>query len=557
MEDELDFDKIKKIKERMELNEYLYSYILLKKENYNITEIDENEKIYEVSLKEQDIVFKISEQGKQDAEKIERVLKGEYIKECIKECINKKYMEKKINDESLSDDLIKYIINILNINSGNQILDICSPNEKFSFVTEKEVNEVQIDAFEDDDYYYQLNRVKKYINESNINLIHNNILIAEVKTNKYDVAFFDSKAILLYDNQRSVKECLKRDIKEIVGNEIKDTQSTFWMLACKIINSLNKHGKAVIITSVLYLQSMFDTEIRKKLIEKGYIESIIELPIESKRLSRIKYLIVLNKEGNNKKTIDFIDLKDCYCQYKGKNIFDINSVGEHYNNKTTVNIENIKEFDYSLNPNLYYNSEKITINNPTNFSELVIDYGRGYQIFRDMERYVVENEEDANCKMLGIGNIDEDGNLDNNYILLNLHEGKDIKNYLLEDGDLLLSARGEKIKKHVLKVKKGEKIISNGSVFYVRVNKEKINPLFLKIFLDSKKGEIILNKAKIGNVIPLLSLKTLLKMNISCPPMEEQKKIIEEYQKKEEEVKKVQEKLEKLKRDLDKIRNKV
>ena len=162
---------------------------------------------------------------------------------------------------------------------------------------------------------------------------------------------------------------------------------------------------------------------------------------------------------------------------------------------------------------------------------------------------LVDNDEDMNYKVLEISNINDDGEIETNLKRIN-SKGKNLNRYLLKDGDILISSRGEKIKKCLIRIKEKESIIANGSINIIRVNRNKIDPLFLKMFLDSEKGAITLNNIKSGVTIPSINVGELNKIMVPCPSIQEQSKILLKYKDKLEEIESTKIKLEKLKKDL-------
>lgn len=69
-----------------------------------------------------------------------------------------------------------------------------------------------------------------------------------------------------------------------------------------------------------------------------------------------------------------------------------------------------------------------------------------------------------------------------------------------------------------------EKWIATGNIIVFRPNKEKINPYYLKVFLDSEKSRKILKLVQTDTSIISISTRALKNMVISAPPMTHQKK---------------------------------
>ena len=159
---------------------------------------------------------------------------------------------------------------------------------------------------------------------------------------------------------------------------------------------------------------------------------------------------------------------------------------------------------------------------------------RGYQASKEeMIKMKVQEPTEANYKILEIGNIDDYGEIASSLTLINSEKiGKKLDRYLLKDGDIVITARGEKIKLAYIKLKENEKIIANGSINVIRTDKKKINPIYLKLFLDSPKGKQTLENIKIGREkTPSLNTGALKRIDVPCPILEKQNEIAEKYEK--------------------------
>ena len=95
-----------------------------------------------------------------------------------------------------------------------------------------------------------------------------------------------------------------------------------------------------------------------------------------------------------------------------------------------------------------------------------------------------------------------------------------------------------------------ERIIANGSINVIRVDQNRLNPLYLKTFFDSEKGNIALNNIKSGVTIPSINVGELQKMIVPCPSMEEQRKIVDKIEVKLEIIQSTAKRLEELKKEL-------
>ena len=230
-----------------------------------------------------------------------------------------------------------------------------------------------------------------------------------------------------------------------------------------------------------------------------------------------------------------------------------NAINIYDNDYILVSEDEIIKNEFSLNPNLYL--KKVEIKNGIQLSNIITDIFRGYQITSaQVKSMSVNDENEANYKVLEISDISFEGEIGNNLYLINSKE-KNFDRYLLRKGDIILSARGDKTKVAIFDIDEKERIIANGSINVIRVDENKIEPLYLKMFFESEKGKITLNNIKSGVTIPSLNIGDLQRIEVPCPPMEEQKKLVDEYKLRQEVIDSTKNRLEQLKLELKEIVN--
>ena len=82
-----------------------------------------------------------------------------------------------------------------------------------------------------------------------------------------------------------------------------------------------------------------------------------------------------------------------------------------------------------------------------------------------------------------------------------------------------------------------------------------MEPLYLKMFFDSEKGDLTLENIKTGITIPSINIGVLQKILVSCPPLEKQKEFAEKYKLKLDIIQSTTKRLEKLKDELKNLAN--
>lgn len=440
---------------------------------------------------------------------------------------------------------------LLDIKDGSEIMDLYSGIGKIDEVFARNHKNIVIDGFELNDSALEIAKIKMYAIQNNNVHYYKKDVLSDSFENKYQYAVADIPFISRYDKE--VQKSLENDCKNL-NIELSSRISTTWITAIKILFALKENGKAVITTMKGSLFNTLDREIRKELIEKGYIEAIIDLPNKIVPYTNTEIsFVVLNKSKKNKK-IKLVNLKDCSLMQGKINIIDLEKAKNVIENESIeVDYKEIKDNNFSLNYNTY--TGNVEIENGIELGKVTWDIFRGYQITSaEINKMLVENEEDMNYKILEISNINDDGEICAELKMINSGE-RNLDRYLLRDGDILISARGDKIKKCLIHIGYDERIIANGSINVIRADQNRLYPLYLKTFLDSEKGNISLNNIKSGVTIPSINVGELQKMLVPCPSMEEQRKIVDKIEIKLEIIESTTKRLEELKKELKNMAN--
>ena len=343
---------------------------------------------------------------------------------------------------------------LLDIKDGSEIMDLYSGIGKIDEVFARNHKNIVIDGFELNDSALEIAKIKMYAMQNNNVHYYKKDVLSDSFENKYQYAVADIPFISRYDKE--VQKSLENDCKKL-NIELSSRISTTWITAIKIIFALKENGKAVITTMKGSLFNTLDREIRKELIEKGYIEAIIDLPNKIVPYTNTEIsFVLLNKSKKNKK-IKFVNLKDCYLMQGKINIIDLEKAKKVIENESIeVDYKEIKDNNFSLNYNTY--TGNVEIENGIELGKVTWDIFRGYQITSaEINKMLVENEEDMNYKILEISNINDDGEICAELKMINSGE-RNLDRYLLRDGDILISARGDKIKKCLIHIGYDERI---------------------------------------------------------------------------------------------------
>lgn len=314
--------------------------------------------------------------------------------------------------------------------------------------------------------------------------------------------------------------------------------SSEWAYIRAMRKMLKKGGKGIafIRASLLYLES--EKEFRKELLESGTLEGVVLLP-EGLLLNTGLQIAMLVLSDNNDR-IKMVNAASYYEKIKFRNVLTdtardrilelyVNgsaNLGDDSDDYTEVPPETIADNAYSFDPMRYVLDEKVCFTNARKLSEGTRDIFRGAQITSDKQKEMSNLCGKApNGYLLNLANI-SNGYMDEELVEVYIDKIEKYKKYMLQDGDVIISARGTKISTAVAKNIKDRNIIATGNLIVVRCN-DTLEPYYLKAFFDSDDGDLCLRVAQTGSTIFAINPKQLCELQYDSIDMEKQRQIAE------------------------------
>lgn len=147
------------------------------------------------------------------------------------------------------------------------------------------------------------------------------------------------------------------------------------------------------------------------------------------------------------------------------------------------------------------------------------------EIFRG--RAITKKAVFGNIRVVNISNIG-DNEIDYAGLEYLQEEERKVSTYLLQEGDILLSARGTVIRSAVFQAQ-NYPCIASSNLIVIRPNLKRLDSVYLKIFLDSPIGNKLISSAQQGTVVINISYRDLKGLEIPCPLLEKQKAVAKEY----------------------------
>jgi len=263
-----------------------------------------------------------------------------------------------------------------------------------------------------------------------------------------------------------------------------------------------------------------DKEYRNALLRNGYIEGIIELPAGILGSIGIKVCMVILSSGNKKvKLIDATEMLGPMPKKMNRMEMPVDKIAQLY---FSVDVPSRKKEDLinssNLLPSIVLLDSGVVKNG--------IPLGEVAEVFSGTQ-YTIRNFEDrfgdrpTGYRILTSGDI-EDGLVDWKRLQIIDYNDEKFDKYAVKKDDVVVTSKSSKVKTVVIDINPQEKILVTGGMIIIRPDVTKINPTYLKMFMDSEKGKNSLKKIQKGETIISLKPTDLSTLNVPMISLERQ-----------------------------------
>lgn len=279
-----------------------------------------------------------------------------------------------------------------------------------------------------------------------------------------------------------------------------------WLFVDRLLDGLVGHDhRAVAIMCLRCLYSKEDKEYRNLLLKSGWIESIIELPAGSLSFGGVKVCVVVFSENN--KSVKILNCDDVIDGAKGR-FSNYRLPYEKVIGKLDIaprkDVEELLNAN-SLVPSSLIASEGVSFEGVPLKDLAEVITGCQYTS-KHFENMFVNRQ--TGYRILTSSDI-QDGVVDWDRLQsIDYNESKFDK-YAVKKDDVVVTAKSSKVKIAVVDIEPNEKILVTGGMLIIRPNTNKLDPTFLKIFLNSNKGQAALRMIQKGSYIVSMNAKDL------------------------------------------------
>ncbi len=308
-------------------------------------------------------------------------------------------------------------------------------------------------------------------------------------------------------------------------------------------------GKAVVLVSAgnLY-RGGSEARIRKNILAYDLIETVISLPANMFYSTGIETAIIVlnnNKPSQSEKQLQFIKVNDEMTRgtriNKQLKAEALEQILELYHSKkevpglaANIPVSEIKNGDLSVES--YIKQVEFTVNGEeihVNYKKLqsldtlildrVAEIGRGYN-------FSSKDESDTGeYQVIRITDLTETGIDYTKLISVNPRQ-VDLSSYLVQKGDILLSVRGSTNKVELIE-DGHDKLLVHANLVSLRVGAG-YDEHFLKLYLESSLGQILLTTLARGTTVKQISIQDLRLLPVPNLSLARQQEIVASYQRK-------------------------
>ena len=426
------------------------------------------------------------------------------------------------------------VVEILKLHGGKNLLNVdCGTGE---FVQQM----LEIGGIESATGYTFTNltctiaKIRNYFASEQVNISLEKIFFT-IAEEKFDMVYNSYPLMRKYDKEELLP--MIESWKIPIRLNKKYSANLLWII--NALEYVKQDGIVVAFVANGVLFNDIDTDLRKYLVENNIINSIISLPTGILPFSNVATsLIVLKKNNRNTNTIRMVDAtKICqkqrrYSTFSEENIETIVNLYKDFEKSEmafNVSYEDIVKNNYNLGIDRYIEAG-FTLINPWALEDVTRSIFRGYQIkATEFDEMVASDCENTEYRIINVSDVKTNGLVETDLQPISIEDTRKFSKYCVEDGDIIITAKNSIIKSAIYREQNGYKAVLTGNLIAIRVNEKKINPYYLKAFLDSEIGIAALNSIRTGTTVYTITTNNLKKMMVSVPNKEIQDSIAIDY----------------------------
>ncbi len=291
-----------------------------------------------------------------------------------------------------------------------------------------------------------------------------------------------------------------------------------WIYIDALLSGLTRdNAKAVALVYGRTLLGVDKNKYVQRLLNDGWIEGIIELPSSTFASMNRSFLVVFSKGNTKVKSLncnsnEFITsgMRD---GHKYRDI-DSEAIYREYTNENSPYLQHIKNSDLKDKMSWHPSSLSYSVisQDDINYVPLSKACTVSSGLVSTLRDFTL-SEEETGYKILTSSEINETGI--NWSELHNVTLSKEVsEKYLLHKGDIVITSKSTKVKVAVIDEEPIGKLILTGGMIKVVTDSNRLNPYYLKMYLDSEEGSKALSSISVGTAIMHISPSLLSSLKV-------------------------------------------
>lgn len=417
---------------------------------------------------------------------------------------------------------------LLQIGKGETVLDYCSGTANFILNAYLHTEAAKYYGTEISTEAAIVSKIRALFLGDALSIRQGNSVTAEINADK---VFADPPFAMKDDS--GIEKWRPQDVDLVLAYEnIPRTRRMDWTFVLSALAKQKDGGRTVILTydGLLFRSSKGEREMRRRLVESGRLEAVIALPQGILPTTNILCDLLVFSHGNT--GVRMVDARDCRVKERftsemtQENLDEVlRRVSEVTDYGRTVSHEEIAGRDYALSPVDYMAFAQIQVENGVALGDLLISLERG-QLTPAAKLEELSTKEETEFQYLMLKDIEDDAIRTPLPYLTDIPEAWE--KYCVPTGSLVIS-RSAPIKVAIIPDLKGKKVLANGNMYFMKLDENRVNPIFVLCYLKSRDGIKQIKFLSKGSSITTISIKDLQKLLIPMIPIEEQEEIAEKY----------------------------
>lgn len=454
----------------------------------------------------------------------------EGIRELVYELISGKYINQKFFIESTNDYISQLANDLLEIKKSDEIV-IDLGSGLGGFLANVYKNSYSNKLLLKNLIGIEINVEQAHISQMVLNILNDGsmsfkIIVAnglEKITYRYTKAYtFPPLGIKAILENRYRNSFMFQKVK------LSNKNSTEWLFIDNLLSGLSL-DRAVALVTCKALFSNSDLEYRNNLIKSGWLEGIIELPIGALSFTGIKMFLLVFSKGN--KSVKFVDSSNVISSENKRYInleLPVKEIENMYysNNVAKKTIEELIDVPNLCPSTILLNVKKFK--NSVKLNDLAEVFTGNQYTLGVFEKKGLIASNNTGYRILTSSDI-ENGMVNWQSLQFITMNDDRFDKFAVKYGDVVVTSKSSKVKTVVVDIEPKEKILVTGGMIIVRPKTEKLNPTYLKMFLDSEVGQASLKSIQKGSNIVSITATSLSTIELPMVDINKQNEKASKY----------------------------